>query len=111
MSEPEPKTHLPECLDCGACCHSINPRLVELLGADAHTVPEEFAEGDSSGGAHMRMLKDPACGGFVCSALGEKNACRIYERRPFLCREFERGSAECLAAIADRRKPLDQRRH
>jgi len=102
--------HPPDCLDCGACCHSINPCLVQLLGRDLDTVPEQYVESDRSG-AHLRMVEDKACGGFVCSALGEKNACRIYARRPFLCREFERGSPECLAAIADRSKPADLRLH
>jgi Fe-S-cluster containining protein len=100
----------PDCLECGACCHSINPTLVELLGVDRVAIPDRYGESDAEGGSHMRMS---ACesGGFVCSALGEKNACRIYERRPFLCREFERGSPECHAAIADQKKPLKFRLH
>jgi len=103
-------TTVPECLECGACCHSVNPRLVELLGTDLQKVPREFAESDADGGVHLRM-QVATCGGYVCSALGEKNVCRIYAQRPFLCREFERGSPECLAAIADRGKPLEERRH
>ena len=104
------RIEVPQCLDCGACCRSINPRLVELLGRDLDTVPGAYIESDADG-SHLRMIAEKACGGLVCSALGEKNACRIYAQRPFLCREFERGSPECLAAIADRDKPVNLRRH
>jgi Fe-S-cluster containining protein len=101
---------VPECLDCGACCHSINPQLVELLGGDLQSVPREFVEDDDSG-SHMKMAQDPKHDCFVCTALGAGNKCRIYDQRPFLCRQFERGSDECLAAIADLKKPAAQRKH
>jgi Fe-S-cluster containining protein len=101
---------VPECLDCGACCHSINPRLIELLGGDLRSVPRAFVEDDNSG-SHMKMIADAKHDCLVCSALGDGNRCRIYEARPFLCREFERGSDECLAAIADLKKPAAERQH
>jgi uncharacterized protein len=101
---------VPECLDCGACCHSVNPRLIELLGADRHTIPAAYVE-EADDGANMRMLPDSVNGCHVCSALGPGNACKIYEQRPFLCREFERGSAECLQAIADLKRRPEERRH
>jgi uncharacterized protein len=102
---------VPECLDCGACCHTRNERLVELLGADAITVPAEFRQSESDGTAHMRMIEDRAHDCLVCSALGAGNACQIYAQRPFLCREFERGSPECLQAIADMVRKRAERVH
>ncbi len=102
---------LPECLDCGACCHSQNPRLVELLGADAVRVPPALVERDPDGGTHMRMRPHAGRQCWVCAALQPDNACSIYAQRPFLCREFERGSPECLRAIADMTAPPGQRVH
>jgi uncharacterized protein len=102
---------VPECLDCGACCHTRNGRLVELLGADAITVPTAYAELEDDGTAHMRMIEDPAHDCLVCLALGSGNACQIYAQRPFLCREFERGSPECLQAIADMSRKRADRIH
>lgn len=104
-------TTVPECLDCGACCHTRNPRLVELLGADSVRVPAKFTAFENDGTAHMRMEKDERHACWVCSALGAGNACQVYLQRPFLCREFERGSAECFQAIADMSAKLEDRMH
>ena len=88
-----------QCKGCGACCHALNPQLVELLGCDQALVPGEYAAHRPDGGAHIRMIPAPSTGGWVCSALSAGNLCRIYAQRPFLCREFKRGSRECIEAI------------
>jgi Fe-S-cluster containining protein len=101
----------PLCLDCGACCHSGNAQLVELMGLDTVQVPSAHTQRAADGSQHMRMVADPAHDCLVCAAFGAGNACKIYEQRPFLCREFERGSAECLQAIADMSKKRSERTH
>jgi uncharacterized protein len=107
----DPLADFPQCLDCGACCHTHNPQLVELLGTDAVEVPAQYVEAGPEGTFHMQMVEDKAHDCLVCSALGEKNACKIYARRPFLCREFERGSPECRQAIADMKRKRAERLH
>ncbi len=85
-----------ECLRCGTCCFSASETYVRVSGAD-------FARmGEVAGGlvawsgnrAFMRMRDghcaalrlDPVAGAFVCT---------VYERRPQLCRDYERGGAAC----------------
>jgi Fe-S-cluster containining protein len=59
-------------------------------------VPEEFIETNARGDRSMARLKDG-----WCAALDrETMACTIYEKRPWICREFEVGEDECLAARA-----------
>ncbi len=59
--------------------------------------------------AFMRL--SPAVAGEAvrrCAALGIDPdtgtfACKIYERRPTICRELERGSPECMGELATKR--------
>ena len=56
-------------------------------------VPEEYVEVDDWGGMTMARLDDG-----WCAALDRNTMlCTIYDRRPFICREFEMGGDECLA--------------
>lgn len=55
-------------------------------------VPERFIETDSWGGQTMARLEDG-----WCAALDRNTMlCSIYEKRPFICRQFEMGGYECL---------------
>ncbi len=91
----------PECLRCGTCCFSESDTYVRVSG-------EDFARlGDLAGAlvawsgnrAYMRMRDgrcaalriEPSVGAFVCT---------VYERRPRICRDLERGSPECEGEIA-----------
>jgi Fe-S-cluster containining protein len=84
----------PECLDCGACCHADYVH-VWVSGSDhARLTPEErdrltFFEGTM---CYMRMT-DGHCAALVLEDAQWK--CSVYERRPFLCREFARGGSAC----------------
>lgn len=64
------------------------------LGADARELVV-FVDGES----YMRLDRTGPVG--RCAALGiaedGRFACTVYERRPEICRAFERGSASCLA--------------
>lgn len=113
----------PDCQVCGACCFSPLERYVRVTGEDhARLLPDErerltFFHGTR---CYMRMeptgLTEEARGaqalarrqaGLVplervpllrCAALatgGGRYSCTVYERRPALCRELERGGPAC----------------
>ncbi|MFC3154192.1 YkgJ family cysteine cluster protein [Gilvimarinus japonicus] len=84
-------THLPQsdvsCTSCKACCCRLEVMLITDTG-----VPEKHIAVDEWGGETMRRLDDG-----WCSALDrETMMCTIYDKRPWICREFEMGSYECL---------------
>jgi len=59
-------------------------------------VPDKFVETDTRGEMSMARLEDG-----WCSALDRNTMrCSIYEKRPWICREFEMGEYECLSARA-----------
>ena len=84
-----------DCVSCGACCFSRNPRYLALLPWDAaRALPPEslFAE---DGQTYVKF----ACGHCVHLDLsGGRAACGVYEDRPEACRAFRAGSFECLKA-------------
>ena len=56
-------------------------------------IPDALVTVDRWGGHVMSRLDDG-----WCAALDRgTHRCRIYERRPFVCREFEMGGNECRA--------------
>ena len=55
--------------------------------------PAEFVKTDQWGGQVMARLDDGWCAALDRSTL----LCRIYERRPGVCREYEMGGDECLS--------------
>jgi Fe-S-cluster containining protein len=80
------------CENCHACCC----RLEAMLFNDPN-IPENLTVTDARGERSMLRLADG-----WCVALDRKTMkCSIYENRPWLCREFEMGGEECLAARAD----------
>jgi Fe-S-cluster containining protein len=80
------------CANCkAACC-----RLEAMLFNDSE-VPEQYIVTDVRGERSMARLEDG-----WCSALDRDTLiCTIYENRPWICREFEMGGSECLAARAE----------
>lgn len=75
------------CATCQACCCRLEVMLISDTG-----VPKAHISQDRWGGETMRRLDDG-----WCSALDRDTMlCTIYEQRPWICREFEMGSAECL---------------
>ena len=79
------------CVSCKAgCC-----RLEAVLFADTG-VPDRFVETDKWGVRRMARLEDG-----WCSALDRNTMlCRIYENRPWICREFEMGEYDCISERA-----------
>ena len=56
-------------------------------------VPENFIAIDEWGGRTMARLEDG-----WCSALDRSTMkCLIYDKRPWVCREFEAAGRECIA--------------
>ncbi len=75
------------CANCRACCCRLEVMLISDTG-----VPDEHVAVDEWGGETMLRLDDG-----WCSALDRDTySCTIYENRPWICREFEMGSHECL---------------
>lgn len=75
------------CSSCAACCCRLEVLLITDTG-----VPERFIDEDIWGGQVMRRLDDG-----WCAALDRDSMrCTIYDRRPWICREFELGSDSCL---------------
>ena len=84
-----------DCVSCGACCFSRNPRYLSLLPWDAgRSLPADslFSE---QGQTFVKF----ECGHCVHLDLSNgKAACGIYEDRPEACRAFRAGSFECVKA-------------
>jgi Fe-S-cluster containining protein len=80
------------CASCKACCCRLE---VLLMGDD--DVPPEFVARDRWGGQVMARLRDGWCAAVDRATM----LCRIYERRPGVCREFSMGGSECLAERGD----------
>lgn len=75
------------CATCKACCCRLEVMLITDTG-----VPREHIEIDAWGGEVMKRLDDG-----WCSAVDRDTfMCTIYENRPWICREFEMGSDECI---------------
>jgi len=87
---------LEDCRLCAACCFSPQERYIPLKGADhARLTAEEARRLTAFHGnlCYMKMVDGH------CLALVKKGAewlCSIYERRPQLCRDYERGGPACV---------------
>lgn len=77
----------PTCFNCRAYCCRLEVMLISDTG-----VPEEYIATDQWGAESMLRLDD----GWCAAIDRETFMCTIYETRPWICREFEMGSYECL---------------
>lgn len=85
-----------QCAECDACCCKLE---VMLMGDD--DIPAKFTVEDRWGGWVMRRLDD-----LWCAALDRGTMkCRIYQRRPAICRDFQTGASDCIAERAKARAP------
>lgn len=95
---------LPDCLRCGVCCHSNLDTYVRVTGADWERLGFDADRVARFIGhrAYMRMSEGR------CAALDVRVEtdgtreffCTVYERRPQVCRDLERGSPECAGELA-----------
>jgi Fe-S-cluster containining protein len=75
------------CANCEACRCRLEVMLITDTG-----LPERYIAFDQWGGMTMARLDDG-----WCAALDRNTMlCRIYEKRPWVCREFKMGDYECI---------------
>jgi Fe-S-cluster containining protein len=79
------------CVNCEACCCRLEVMLITDTG-----VPDNYIEIDKWGGRRMARLEDGWCSALDRSTM----TCMIYDRRPWICREFEMGEYECISVRA-----------
>jgi Fe-S-cluster containining protein len=95
FAEERSGSGLPDCRTCGACCafSAEWPRFTLEADEDLALLPEEFVD---------RTLHRMRCHGDRCSALegriGVSSSCRIYDRRPDVCRDCQPGDDACRIA-------------
>jgi len=75
------------CAKCEACCCRLEVMLITDTG-----LPERYIQYDKWGGMTMARLDDGWCAALDRNTL----MCRIYQQRPWVCREFKMGDAECI---------------
>jgi Fe-S-cluster containining protein len=90
-----------DCLRCGACCRTGHDGRILIPEEDLlrwrRIGREDLAAAVQPGHFGLVAFATDAAG--ACVHLGTEaspNACRIYEDRGTTCREFEKGSWQCL---------------
>jgi Fe-S-cluster containining protein len=90
-----------DCLTCGACCRTGRDGRILIPAEDLvrwrRLGRDDVAEAVQPGHFGLVAFATDAAG--ACVHLGTEaspHACRIYDIRGTTCREFERGSAQCL---------------
>jgi Fe-S-cluster containining protein len=111
MGHPEDSPD--DCMTCAACCFSESPRHARVTGDD-HARLGDAAEDLITWVGNQAFMRLEAvgegsplhrCGALAVDPERGTFACSIYERRPQICRDLERGSPECrgeLEAKAER---------
>ncbi|NOQ84505.1 MAG: hypothetical protein GQ551_10890 [Myxococcales bacterium] len=90
-----------DCLACGACCRTGTDGRILIPSDDLvrwrQMGRDDIAQGVQPG--HFGMVAFATRDDGSCVHLGtleSANACHIYEIRGTTCREFEKGSPQCL---------------
>ena len=76
------------CATCRANCCRLEVMLITDTG-----VPEKYVEMDRWGGMTMARLDD----GWCIAVDRDTMLCKIYDKRPLICREFKLGGFECVS--------------
>src|SRR5450432_593899 len=86
----------PDCLACSACCFSTLGEYVRVEGLDHARLGDRVDELSVFVGnrCYMRMYEGH-CAALVVDATSRRFVCSIYQTRPGVCRELERGSPAC----------------
>ena len=96
---------LPECLSCGTCCFSTLERYVPVSGDDHARL------GDAADDlvvwienrAYLR-IESGHCAALAIDRARGLFVCTVYERRPQVCRDLERGSPQCEGELSAKRE-------
>ena len=92
------------CLHCGGCCYSKSSTYVWVRGDDAERLGDEADDLIRSIGnrTYMRM-ENGHCAALVvrprADGPGAEFFCSVYEQRPQICHDLDRGSPECQAEL------------
>ncbi len=88
----------PPCLECGACCFSKLSTFVRVDGFDHARLGERRDELTAFVGnrCHTTMFEGH-CAALVVDVNSGRFVCSVYEDRPAVCRELDRGSPACRA--------------
>jgi uncharacterized protein len=99
-----------DCLHCGVCCFSQLDTYVRVMGQDWSRVGDQ-AERVAHFIGHRAFLKmrDGHCAALVIRRPTGEFYCRIYDRRPQICRDFDRGSPQCLGELATKAAAVTRR--
>lgn len=96
---PSVDPELPSCVECGICCNFNEPRYAMIFeDDDARLIEADRALTHWADGRRYMRVKDGHCA--ALDTTGGLSVCTIYERRPFLCRDYPRGGEQCLAIRA-----------
>ncbi|HTA89644.1 MAG TPA: YkgJ family cysteine cluster protein [Polyangiaceae bacterium] len=99
---------IPPCLACGTCCFSELATYVRVDGSDHARLGSQVGALTIFDGhrCHMRMY-DGHCAALVVDVTNQRFVCSIYENRPNVCRELERGASACRGELHEKReRPL-----
>lgn len=92
-----------DCRGCGVCCHSQLATFVRVTGEDwARLGPDADWLAHFVGNRAYMQMQEGHCAALIVgrSPGGSPDFfCSIYERRPQICRDLERGSAQCLGEL------------
>ena len=87
---------LPQCIECGVCCFSTLERYIEVTGDDHARLGDDAERLVHFIGnrAYMR-IEHGHCAALSIDVEARRFWCTVYDRRPAICRNLERGSPEC----------------
>ena len=89
---------LAACQDCAACCFSELARYIRVTGNDyARLGADAVAYVHFIENRAFMLLTDGHCSALKFELESMQFVCRVYEHRPEVCRELERGSTACNA--------------
>lgn len=90
---------IPDCLACGVCCQSHLETYVRVSGADwTRLGPEADSFAHFIGHRAYLRMESGRCAALAVrpNAAGTREFfCTIYDRRPQVCRDLDRGSPAC----------------
>jgi uncharacterized protein len=101
MSSPEQPIPS-DCRACGVCCFSTLDRYLRISGDDYEQLGEDAEAKVRFIGnrAYMRIVDGHCVALRIDRSAGLR--CSVYDRRPQICRDLERGSPQCAGELAEK---------
>jgi len=96
-----PDAPVPDCLTCGVCCGAmlcvgVRPH-EEIPAEESWDITIEGKAGEITVDRYLRRDEETFACAFLHIEADEPRVCKIYERRPQMCRDFDAGSDKCHA--------------